>query len=93
MTPHKSYNRNASTLEESPPQLTYAEALIDQKGFRFQARSSSTHEEKVDLRAISKVDIDKIIKDGDLEEVLGGLLENITFGELTEDDFDLYSSK
>lgn len=86
---HKEYNRNASSIERNPPAPTYAESLLYQKGFQFQKRH---HDDKIDLRRISKVDIDKIIKDVDLEE-LQSLLENITFAEITEDDFDLYSSK
>lgn len=97
MAPNKSYNRNASTLE-SPPQPTYAEALMEQHEFRFQPRSTigtgSNTNEKIDLRAISKVDIDRMIQECDLEVLQeNGLLENIIFGELMEEDFDLYSSK
>ena len=98
MAPNKSYNRNASILE-SPPQPTYAEALMEQHEFRFQPRSTtgiggSSTNEKIDLRAISKVDIDRMIQDCDLEVLQENeLLENIVFGELMEEDFDLYSSK
>ncbi|KAL7482700.1 hypothetical protein ACHAW6_008358 [Cyclotella cf. meneghiniana] len=84
----KVYNRNASSIEHKSPAPTYAESLLYQKGFHFQKRH---HEDKIDLRRISTVDIDKIIEDVDLEE-LQSLLENITFAEITEDDFDLYSN-
>jgi hypothetical protein len=85
----REYNRNASSFEDKSPAPTYAESLLYHKGFQFQKRH---HEDKIDLHRISTVDIDKIIKDVDLEE-LQSLLENITFAEITENDFDLYSSK
>ncbi|KAL3782432.1 hypothetical protein HJC23_006005 [Cyclotella cryptica] len=86
----KEYNRNASAIEHNTPapRTSYAENLLFEKGFQFQKRH---REDKIDLRRISKVDIDKVIKDVDLE-VLQSLLENITFAEITEDDFDLYSN-
>jgi hypothetical protein len=89
MVAHKTYNRNASSLEDTPPRPTYSESLLFQKGFRFQKRHQ---EDKIDLRTISKVDIERVVKNVDLE-VLQGLLENITYGDLSEDDFDLYSSE
>ena len=48
--------------------------------------------EQIYLRAVSKVDVDRVVKEVDLE-VLQKLLPNITFGQITEDDFDLYSSE
>ncbi|KAL3771600.1 hypothetical protein ACHAWO_012333 [Cyclotella atomus] len=88
MAAAKPYNRNASTLEDAPPKPTFAETVLFNKGFRFQSRLG---EDKVDLRAISKVNIDRVIKEVDLE-VLQNLVENLTFGELTEEDLDLYSN-
>ena len=87
---HKAYNRNASSLEEAPQKLTYAETIICNRDFQFEVRGFMP--EQIDLRAVSKVDVDRVVKEVDLE-VLQELLSNITFGQITEDDFDLYSSK
>ena len=87
---YKAYNRNASSLEEAPQKLTYAETILLNRDFQFEVRGFMP--EQIDLRAVSKVDVDRVVKEVDLE-VLQELLPNITFGQITEDDFDLYSSK
>lgn len=87
---YKTYNRNASSLEEAPPKPTYAETVLHSKDFQFQVRGFMP--EPIDLRALSKVDVGRVMKEVDLE-VLQELLPNITFGQITEDDFDVYSSE
>ncbi len=86
---HKAYNRNASSLDDKPPAPSYAETLLYARAFKFQSRQ---FEDKIDLRRISKVDIDRIVKDVDLAEIQS-LLENLVYAQISEDDFDLYSSK
>eukprot|EP00956_Cyclotella_meneghiniana_P016985 scaffold27384_cov36-Cyclotella_meneghiniana.AAC.8 len=86
---YKAYNRNASSLEEAPQKPTYAETILLNRDFQFEVRGFMP--EQIDLRAVSKVDVDRVVKEVDLE-VLQELLSNITFGQITEDDFDLYSN-
>lgn len=87
----REYNRNASSFEPMPPRTsepTYAETLLYQKGFQFTARYG---EDRIDLRAISRVDIHRIVKEVDID-TLQSFLEIITYADITEDDFDLYSN-
>ncbi len=53
---------------------------MERPGFCFQQRRS-----KIDVRSISKLDLDKIVREVDVE-MLQKSLENITFGKLELDD-------
>ena len=57
-----------------------AAAQRDRSQFRFQQRRG-----KLDLRKIGTVDVDAIIREVDVE-ALQGLLENITFADISEDE-------
>ncbi|CAM9098195.1 unnamed protein product, partial [Hapterophycus canaliculatus] len=63
------------------------EGILRRKSFYFQQRS-----EKLDMRAIGRVDIDSVVKDVDID-TLQAHLENITFADVSEDDLRLYSDQ
>lgn len=82
-------NGVSSNTSDAPPPPTYSEKLLFQRAFQFQSRRGN---EPLDLRRISAVDIPKLIKAVDIE-LLQSFLENITFAEVSEVDFDLYSNE
>eukprot|EP00569_Conticribra_weissflogii_P002945 CAMPEP_0171327724 /NCGR_PEP_ID=MMETSP0878-20121228/204_1 /TAXON_ID=67004 /ORGANISM="Thalassiosira weissflogii, Strain CCMP1336" /LENGTH=774 /DNA_ID=CAMNT_0011827521 /DNA_START=215 /DNA_END=2539 /DNA_ORIENTATION=- len=82
-------NGVSSNPSDTPPPPTYSENLLFQRAFQFQPRRGN---EPLDLRRISAVDIPKLIKSVDIE-LLQSFLENITFAEVSEEDFDLYSNE
>ena len=63
----------------------YSESLLQHKSFYFQQRRGS-----LNLRSISRVDVDKVIRDVDID-TLQSFLENITFSDLGEEELRLYS--
>jgi Iguana/Dzip1-like DAZ-interacting protein N-terminal len=62
-----------------------ADAVLHKKAFYFQQRSG-----KLDVRAIGRLDIRRIVSEVDID-ALQQHLENITFSSLDEDDLRLYS--
>ena len=74
------------TVKPSVP-TSYAETLLFHKSFYFQQRRGT-----LDLRGISRVDVDKIIREVDID-TLQGYLENITFSDVTGEDLALYSDE
>lgn len=64
---------------------SYAETLLLQKSFSFQQRRG-----QLDLRALSKIDLEKLIQEVDID-ALQSVLENITFSQISSDDLNLYS--
>ncbi|KAL7472928.1 hypothetical protein ACHAXS_013310 [Conticribra weissflogii] len=82
-------NRVSSKPSDVPSPPTFSENLIFQRAFQFQPRRGN---EPLDLRRISGVDIPKLVEAVDIE-LLQSFLENITFAEVSEEDFDLYSNE
>ena len=74
------------TVKPSVP-TSYAETLLFHKSFYFQQRRGT-----LDLRGISRVDVEKIIREVDID-TLQGYLENITFSDVTGEDLALYSDE
>ena len=81
-------NSAAIKFSNMPPPPTYAESLLYHKGFQFQPRRGN---EKLNIGKIAQANIIKIVKEVDIE-LLQSFLENITFAEISEDDFNLYSN-
>ncbi|GMH97423.1 hypothetical protein TrVE_jg3227 [Triparma verrucosa] len=75
---------NTGTVKPTVP-TSYAESLLFHKSFYFQQRRGS-----LDLRSISRVDIDKVIREVDID-TLQAFLENITFSDVSADELSLYS--
>ena len=74
----KSRHRKADTQENAVP--NYTVESIYGKNFFFQQRRGS-----LDLRSLSQIDLDRVIRDVDID-VLQMYLENITFCSLREED-------
>ena len=76
-----------NTLEEPQKQVvsSFAESLLVHKSFYFQQRHGD-----LDLRGISRVDVDKVVKEVDID-TLQSFLENITFSDVSSEDLKLYS--
>ena len=66
---------------------SYAESLLFHKSFYFQQRRGS-----LDLRSISRVDVERIIREVDID-TLQSFLENITFSDLNSEELSLYSDE
>ena len=77
---------NVGFVNETNP-TSYAESLLYHKSFYFQQRRGD-----LDLRGISRVDVDKIIRETDID-TLQSFLENITFSDVSSDDLKLYSDE
>jgi hypothetical protein len=76
----------ADTVGPSAP-TSYAESLLFHKSFYFQQRRGT-----LDLRSISRVDIERIIREVDID-TLQSFLENITFSDLNSEELSLYSDE
>ena len=75
----------AESIEEDDGMISKVSKLPmaeerERKEFFFQQRRG-----KLDLRAISNVDIDRLVRDTDID-VLQAFLENITFSNMREED-------
>jgi hypothetical protein len=66
---------------------TYAENVLHYAGFRFHPRNVG---ERLNLKRISTVDIDAILRDGDTN-LLSSFIEDITFCEITRADLRIHS--
>jgi len=80
--------RNLAPIWEEADEMNKENALITpQKNFYFQQRHG-----RVDLRAISRVDLEAVIDDVDVQ-TLQMHLENITFGDLDQRDMESFSDE
>lgn len=84
----KEYNDGSHVVERQDseePRLEVVESVLRRKPFYFQQRNG-----KLDMRAIGRVDLDRVIREVDVD-CLQMHLENLTFSDICEDDLRLYS--
>lgn len=65
--------------------ISYVETLLNHKKFTFQPRRG-----QLDLRKITKLDVDRIAREVDIDS-LQEVLENMTFSSISQEDLNLYS--
>lgn len=70
-------------------QNSYAKGIIDAAGFKFKVQPLNSHSSRLDIKRLSGLDIDRVIRDVNTE-ILSSFVEDLVWCEINESDLKLY---